>query len=433
MSAGTRRLVGLFASRAQPLPGYTIWVKTGSQQEAPAGVSEPLISGDLGAYAGELGRAIEDAWAARGDHVAAFPEVATRCLEEVEVPGGLSPASILRTVAMTPHLVRQEDPRGLFGDPPLTLWRSREFFVSALFWLDGTTSVHQHAFSGAFRVLVGGSIHAPYKFSRTEEVTHRLILGDLQLNTPELLRVGDVRTIEPGSAFIHGLFHLERPSVTLVVRTYGQAMYDPQYNYLRPGVGYDAFYRDNQLERRFDSVIALADLDTEAGTDAACDLIEAEDLWVGYLLTRRWFARVDRGARLQRLLDALAKRHGEVTAPLLSAFDHERRLLSITTRRKVLTDPEHRLFMALLLNLPDRSSMDRVLAQRFPEQDPGALLARWVTELASPSQRGVSGLVMNEAEVAAVAADLRAGRAGALGRIKLAGAPGELLKDLFRT
>jgi hypothetical protein len=179
---------------------------TGSRQEAVAGVSEPLISGTLGAYAAELGRAIEDAWAAPGDHVAAFPEVATRCPEEVEVPEGLSPASILRAVAMTPHLVRQEDPQRLFGNPPLTLWRSREFFVSALFWFDGTTSVHQHAFSGAFRVLVGGSIHAPYKFSRAEEVTHRLILGDLQLDSPEPLPVGDVRTIEPGSAFIHGLY-----------------------------------------------------------------------------------------------------------------------------------------------------------------------------------------------------------------------------------
>lgn len=406
---------------------------TDGQREPVAGISEPLTGGALGAYATELGQAIEDAWAARGNHVAAFPEVATRCLEEVDVPEGLSPASILRTVAMTPHLVRQEDPRGLFGDPPLTLWRNREFFVSALFWFDGTTSVHQHAFSGAFRVLVGGSIHAPYKFSLAEEITHRLILGDLQLDGPELLRVGDIRTIEPGSAFIHGLFHLERPSVTLVARTYGQPMYEPQYDYLPPGVAYDSFYRDVQLERRFDSVMALANLDPDVGANAACELIGAEDLWVGYLLARRWFTKADRGGRLQRLLDALAKRHGDVTAPLLSAFDHERRLLSITTRRKLLTDPEHRLFMALLLNLPDRASMDKVLTQGFPSEDPGVLLGRWVTELASPSQRGVSGLVMNEAETAAMAAELRAGRAGALGGIKLAGAPADLLSDLFRT
>jgi hypothetical protein len=400
---------------------------------AVEGMSNPLLTGALGAYAAELGQAVEQAWAARRDHVAVFPEVATRCLREVEVPEGLDAPTILRSVAMARHLVRQEDPRGTFGSPPVTLWRSREFFVSALFWFDGTTSVHQHAFSGAFRVLAGGSIHAPYKFSLGEEVTHRLILGDLQLDQPELLRSGDVRAIEPGNSFIHGLFHLERPSVTLVVRTYGQPRHEPQYNYLRPGVGYDASYRDDQLERRLQSVMALADLDPDAGLEVASEFMETEDLWVGYLLARRWFAKVDRGERFQRLLDALAKRHGQVTAPLLGAFDHERRLLSITTRRQLLTDPEHRLFLALLLNLPDRASMDKVLAQRYPGEDSGDLLARWVTELASPPRRGISGLVMDEAETAAVAAELRAGCTEALSGVKLAGPPAELLRDLFRT
>lgn len=413
---------------------YNIVVRTTeSRRSAVAGASEATISGVLGAYVADLGQAIEQAWAARGDHVAAFPEVAAKCLQDVEIPEALDAASILRSVAMTPHLVRQEDPRGLFGDPPLTLWRSREFFVSALFWLDGTTSIHQHAFSGAFRVLVGGSIHAPYRFSLGEEVTHHLILGDLQLDGPELLRAGDVRAIEPGSAFIHGLFHLERPSVTLVVRTYGEPMYEPQYNYLRPGVGYDGSYRDVQLERRFQSVLSLASLDQDTGIDAACDLIDAEDLWVGYLLARRWFSKADRGVSLQRVLDALAKRHGEVTAPVLRAFDHERRLVSLAARRQLLTDPEHRLFLALLLNLPDRRSVDKVLAQRFPGQDTGALLSRWVTELASPAQRGISGLVMNEAETATIASELRAGRTDALSGVKLAGAPADLLGDLFRT
>lgn len=398
---------------------------------ATAGISNPSLTGPLGSYAAELGQAVEQAWAARGDHVGAFAEVAAGCLQKVEVPPGLDAPGILRSVVMTPHLVAQEDPRSSFGSPPVTLWRSREFFVSALFWFDGTTSVHQHAFSGAFRVLVGGSIHAPYKFSLGEELTHRLILGDLQLDEPEALRVGDVRPIEPGSAFIHGLFHLERPSVTLVVRTYGQPRYEPQYNYLLPGVGYDSSYRDNQLERRLQSVLALANLDSGTGVAAARELIAAEDMWVGYLLARRWFAHIDRGQCFQQVLDALANRHGPVIAPLFGAFDHERRLLTISARRQLLTDPEHRLFLALLLNLPDRASIDKVLVQRFPGQDPGALLSRWVTELASPAQRGISGLVMDEAETAAVTTELRAGHTEALSGVKLAGPPPDLLRDLF--
>ena len=405
----------------------------GCRRPRVGSISPLPLPGALGNYAADLGRAVEDGWAARGDHVSAFPEVSAKCLREVDVPADLDAPSILRTVATTRHLVRQEDPKGTFGRPPVTLWRSRDFFVSALFWFDGTTTIHQHGFSGAFRVLAGGSIHAPYQFSVAEEITHRLVLGTLGLSGPELLRVGDVRPIEPGERFIHALFHLERPSVTLVVRTFGQPTGQPQYNYLRPGVAYDPFYRDDLLERRFQSVVALADLDPDLGAETACELINDEDLWVGYLLARRWFAHVDRGDRLQRLLQALTRRHGDITAPLLASFEDERRNVSISARRQLLTDAEHRLFLALLLNLPDRASIDKILSQRFPGEDAGALLSRWVTELASPSRRGISGLVMDEARTAAVAEQLRSGRSDALGRVKLAGPPSELLQGLFRS
>jgi hypothetical protein len=35
--------------------------------------------------------------------------------------------------------------------------------IEALFWVDGTTSIHQHSFSGAFQVLAGKSIHSRYR------------------------------------------------------------------------------------------------------------------------------------------------------------------------------------------------------------------------------------------------------------------------------
>ena len=74
----------------------------------------------------------------------------------------------------------------------ITLWRSWDTSVSALFWLDGTTSIHQHGFSGGVPGAGGGSLHAPYSFTVSEEVTHRLVLGYLRLDGPELLRAGDV-------------------------------------------------------------------------------------------------------------------------------------------------------------------------------------------------------------------------------------------------
>lgn len=393
------------------------------EQQAPA---DPSV---LQHYAVSLGQAVERAWAGHRFHFGAFPEVATRCLTEVEVPAALDATTVLRSVAASRHLVAQEDRQSKFGRPPITLWRGRDFFVSALFWLDGTTSIHQHGFSGAFRVLAGGSLHAPYSFTVSEEVTHRLVVGDLRLDGPELLRVGDVRSIEPGGRFIHALFHLERPSVTIVVRTYGDASGQPQFRYLRPGLGYDPFYNDYSLQRRFESVATLADIDPEAGVNAAFDLIEGEDLWAGFLLAIHWFDRVERGERFQRLLDALGRRHGSVAQLLPSTFDQLGRALSIAMRRQLLVDPEHRLFLALLLNLPDRSSVNTILCQQFPQTDPGLLLARWVTELAAPDRRGLSGLVMDDKATTVVIEALQRGDTAALGDVSVK-VP-TALKDLF--
>jgi hypothetical protein len=384
-------------------------------------------------YAAALGQAVEASWAAHGYHLGAFPDVATRCLSEVEVPRDLDAASILRAVATSRHLVTQEDPNAVFAQPPVTLWRSRDFFVSALFWLDGTPAIHQHDFCGAFRVLVGGSLHAPYTFSTRESITQRLVFGDLRMDGPELLGVGDVRAIEPGSQFIHGLFHLDRPSVTMVVRTYRQPTGQPQFQYFRPGVAFDPFFRDELLERRFQSVVTLADLDRDAGAAAACELIAGEDLWAGFLLAERWFDVVERGRGFEQLLDALVHRHGSTVDPLISSFDQQRRSYSITSRRRMLQNPEHRLFLALLLNLPDRRSVDTILGQRFPDSDPGTLLSQWVTELAAPDQLGVSGLALDGAELASLTQALRDGRTAALGAVELAGHTPAMLQDLFRT
>jgi len=386
----------------------------------------------LGRYASTLGRLIEQRWAARRNHVAAFPEVSVQALLDVDIPDTLDPATILAAAA-TGGLPEQVDPNSEFGRPPLTVYRSREFFVSTLFWFDGTTSIHQHGFSGAFRVLAGGSLHAPYEFDTAEEVTHRLAFGTLQLQQPELLEVGMARTIEPGNRFIHALFHLERPSVTVVVRTYSQPTGQPQFNYLRPGVAYDPFFRHHGLQRQLQSLSALADIDRQAALAAAGELVDHEDLWTAFLLLRHWFSTVERTGTFAQLLDAVEQRHGTVVAGLRPVFEHEQRAHNIAARRQLVRDEEHRLFLALLLNLPDRRSVDAVLRQRFPKEPPGDLLARWVAELAAPERRAMSGLSLAPDALAQLSAALRDGTDDALSRVGTPTAPPALLRDLFVT
>src|SRR5262249_38085080 len=146
----------------------------------------------------------------------------------------------------SPDMVPQE--KLGFGQPPVTLYRARDFYISALYWLEGTTDIHEHGFSGAFRVLEGSSIHAVYDFSRPATITPRLAYGHLLLSEAELLRKGATRRIQLGGEFIHSLFHLDSPSVTIVVRTGREGL--RQNSYCRPGVAFDPLFDDPALQRR---------------------------------------------------------------------------------------------------------------------------------------------------------------------------------------
>jgi hypothetical protein len=87
------------------------------------------------------------------------------------------------------------------GQPPAVLYRNADLEIQALTWMQGTTAIHQHGFDGVLS----------------------------------------------GTGFIHALFHLERPSVTIVVRNQSTVASFPQYTYRLPGVGLNDFHTDDRL------------------------------------------------------------------------------------------------------------------------------------------------------------------------------------------
>src|SRR5688572_18357383 len=141
---------------------------------------------------------------------------------------------IVDWTATTDRIPHQIDLDSEFGQPPLSVYAEERFFIQVIFWRDGTTAVHQHAFSGAFGVLAGGSIHSEYEWVPRRRVNAHLHFGDIERTKLELLAAGDVRPIASGRRLIHSLFHLDRPSISVVVRTAQDADTGPQYTYWRP-------------------------------------------------------------------------------------------------------------------------------------------------------------------------------------------------------
>ena len=272
-----------------------------------------------------------------------------------------------------------------------------------------------------------------YAFKQEESPANgHLLAGHLAMAGPEILRRGDCRPIKSGSEFIHALFHLERPSMTLVVRNRSSGLSVPQYDYRLPGLGYDRQFVDDRLAMRLRGLRALRLLDAPRALSEALELMTSVDLWTASQVCDDWVCSF--GAFRPRCSD----RTSEATPfrAWRSARTNVRRRNSASSttspRRGMLRKSHHRLFLALMINLPDRQSIDFAIDQLFPGADPDELIIQWVRELASPEFRGASGLVVDPDDLIRLEARLAEDGTGvALDAIAANWKPPPLLEKLF--
>lgn len=173
----------------------------------------------------------------RGRHYehACFPAIAERHLRDSAPHEGyrLDFDELTRWMIEPGH-VGPSDAGRRFSDLPVTVARGTGFSVDLLVWAAGTPAIHQHSFSGAFTVLQGSSIHAQFELETRGRIGDGMRLVTCRLTGAELLMPGDVRAIGPASGLTHSTFHLDEPTVSLVVRTDHEPWTAPQFMVLPP-------------------------------------------------------------------------------------------------------------------------------------------------------------------------------------------------------
>jgi hypothetical protein len=362
---------------------------------------------DLRLYVSELAAATVSSLQDHGGRLLALPDAATEALRNVARPQ-LSAQEILSYFAVAPSdlLPPQSDLSDKFGQPPAVLFANGDFFIQALTWMEGTTAIHQHGFCGAFMVAEGQSLHVTYRFDEAETLTRKLRIGDLTMGSPEILNPGDVRIIEPGSSFIHALFHLVRPSVTIVIRNYKSDVGTTQYNYRRPGLACAPRDMDVLRQRRLQAMTALHALEPEKTFDVARELISAEDAWGAFQVADHCFSLWGWNQQFTPVLEVLGGRHPRLAAIAYPMYEEQWRVDAVLKRRTLLHERHQRTFLALLANLPDRTAIETVVGQLEPGRPIDEVLMEWIEELASPKLRGISGLTLNEDELARLRSQL---------------------------
>lgn len=348
----------------------------------------------------DLGSLVEERWKDQNYDDEGFPKIAAEALAEADLSKHVNPWEIIRWLCKTTQFPEQQDIDGSFGNPPITLYNGPRFYIDVYYWLDGTTSIHQHSFCGAFQVFLGSSLLSQYIFEEDRRINECLRAGRIILNSVELLAEGDVREITAGRKYIHSLFHLDRPSASIVIRTQKTLAGLPQYKYLKPYFAMDPFFKSAATIKRVQSTSLLLSMNHPDADEMIGELLASSDFQTAFPLLELLYDRLANNPiekafgvsageeRFEALLAIARRRHGELVDLILPVIDEVRRQNHIIYRRGQITGNDHRFFLALLLNVPERLKVLDLVRQRFPQKDPIDTIAEWVEDLANMRAAG---------------------------------------------
>jgi hypothetical protein len=327
-----------------------------------------------------LGDNIERRWARHHYSHAAFADLATEILESNRPSNHVSGIDIIRWVHESANLPPQKHLKDSFGDPPVCVYSGSEFYIEVLFWLDGHTSIHEHGFSGAFHVLQGSSIQAEYDFHERRKYSEYVSTGDVVRKGERHLHRGDVTTIYAGRPTIHSVYHLDRPTISVVLRTYGDPGAAPQQEFHRSGLAVDLEYKTTKAKKRVRTLKMLKRSESPFFEEMATLFLRDADA----LSACKFVEEVEPELTIPEL-EGLLRPHldPDLASTLLATARHWRRDRWLRPLAHG-ADADRRHFLGLLLTIGDREGMLKLLAERYPGKDVAKLLVDWMTSLDVP-------------------------------------------------
>jgi hypothetical protein len=347
-------------------------------------------------YFEDLGDAVVKEWARSNWDSAALASIAEDALQRSPPADHVDSGEILEW-ALTSELPPQPDIARQFGQPPVTVYWHPAFYIETLFWTTGTTSIHQHSFSGAFSVLEGSSLHCSYTFEEKERVNENFLIGDLDATEVSLLNLGACRRIDAGRRFIHSAFHLDCPSVTVVVRTNGDIEHQPQYRYDRPHVAINAFWTHVPSVRRVQVLRFLEETGAPDLESAVKRSLQSSDLIATYRLLDHLRQSRRCGPKFDEWLDVAAEAHGaERIARFGAVLETATIERTVRAKRHVVKKAEHRFFLGCMMNLAERQHVMSIVGSRTGE-DPTSKIAQWIVELFPDASLVEAGPLVEEA------------------------------------
>lgn len=339
-------------------------------------------------YFEKLGQTILEQWQEHDLSLTAFPALTKAAMEKSPPSSNVDLEELIHEFLTNDNQPTQG--HSGFGQPELIAFNHEHFYIQILFWMEGTTKIHQHGFSGAFHVMHGSSVHSEFEFLNQNAISPHLSTGDLRLKEINLLETGHTYAITSGQKCIHSLFHLDSPSVTVVIRTHHDSGTGPQLNYLPPHIAIDPLHDQPLLQRRLQLLDVLDHIDAPDYTSRVNSMIQDADFETGSHTLMHTMLRLQELGSWESTLAVFQTKHGATASGVSATLTEALRREYITELRHQIGHPEHRFFLALLMNTQNRKDILSLIAERYPDQAPTDIIIRWAEELVEPTDFGLT-------------------------------------------
>jgi len=350
-----------------------------------------------------IGERIDSEWKSSGSKVSALPAVAARVLHD-EQPHRHYDLSKLAQWTLSQRTYPQAcNPFGPLGPPAFTVWANGNLFANVYAYTTPEVVIHDHDFAGAFINLSGTTLHVTYEFDDAERVDPTLHVGDLAVRDVEVVRTGDVRRIDAGRRFIHQVWHVDQPTVVLVIRT--GPLPRParrQFQYLHAGFATEVFRDASMLldaPERFRYTQKMAQCLSSSSRDTVAylkTLLRIERPWdAAWHFLDHWRDLRAIGA-LDDMLRIGARHQGRWFAGLAKAGDEVDLFTSI--QWSGVRSIDDRIALALLMTFDGWAPMREWVEHLLPDSDPEERFVDTLRRLgdagAIPLQLGDGGAAM---------------------------------------
>ncbi len=137
---------------------------------------------------------------------------------DISIPQNMSLQALVDYLKDQTKDIPQYFKSGEFADYNFTLFNSENFNIDLYIWTKKHTSIHNHHFTGAFKILYGSIYTEEFEFKCERHLNDFLDYGKLKLIKSQTASTGFTQEIKILDNFIHITRHLNNPTITICIR-----------------------------------------------------------------------------------------------------------------------------------------------------------------------------------------------------------------------